>query len=241
LIYIYILTRDVAADRTIKIWHAKTGKYEQTLEGHLAGISDIDWAPDSLTLVSGSDDKAVRLWDVGAVYIPPSRPCALANVVLLQGKTLKLFKGHNNAIYTVSFSPRGNIVASGSYDEAVRLWDVRSGKCMKTLPAHGDPVSGVHFNRDGTMIVSCAHDGLIRIWDVSTGQCLRTLVEEDNAPVMGVKFSPNGKYLLASTKDSCVRLWDYHRGKCLKTYMGHKNEKYSIFSTFIVTKTGSFV
>jgi COMPASS component SWD3 len=58
---------------------------------------------------------------------------------------------------------------------------------------------------------------------------------------MAVKFSPNGKYLLAGTKDSCVRLWDYHRGKCLKTYMGHKNEKYSIFSTFIIANGGCFV
>lgn len=58
---------DLAADQTIKIWHAKNGKYEQTLEGHMAGISDIDWAPDSLTLVSGSDDKTIRLWDVGTV------------------------------------------------------------------------------------------------------------------------------------------------------------------------------
>ena len=45
-----------------------------------------------------------------------------------------------------------------------------------------------------------------------------------------------GKFLLAGTLDSCVRLWDYHRGKCLKTYMGHQNEKYSIFSAFAITK-----
>lgn len=148
----------------------------------------------------------------------------------------KILKGHHNAVYTVAYSPCGTIIASGSYDEAVRLWDVRSGRCMKTLPAHSDPVSGVFFNRDGTMIVSCSHDGLIRIWDVTTGQCLRTLVEEDNKPVTTVRFSPNGKYLLAGTLDSCVRLWDYHRGKCLKTYMGHTNIKYSIFSAFSVTK-----
>ena len=89
------------------------------------------------------------------------------------------------------------------------------------------------------MIVSCSHDGLIRIWDTATGQCLKTLVEQDeNAPVTGVRFSPNGKFLLAGTKDSAFRLWDYLRGKCLKTYLGHKNEKFSIFSSFVTDCAG---
>lgn len=69
--------RAAAADRTIKVWHARSGKHEHTLEAHMAGVSDVDWAPDSLTLVSGSDDKTVRLWDVLAVRRP--RPPARAH------------------------------------------------------------------------------------------------------------------------------------------------------------------
>lgn len=147
---------------------------------------------------------------------------------------LRIMTGHHNYVYCVSFNPQGNMIATGSYDEAVRVWDIRSGICQKTLPAHSDPVSGVHFNRDGTMIVSCSHDSLIRIWDTATGQCLKTLVEEDLPPCSCVRFSPNGKYLLASTLDSSIRLWDYLSGggKCMKTYLGHINKKYSIFSAF---------
>jgi COMPASS component SWD3 len=126
------------------------------------------------------------------------------------------------------------MLVSGSYDEAVFLWDVRSARLMKQLPAHSDPVGGVDFVRDGTLIVSCANDGLIRVWDTATGQCLRTLVHEDNAPVTSVKFSPNGKYILAWTLDSCIRLWNYidGKGKCVKTYQGHVNTKYSLQGCF---------
>jgi COMPASS component SWD3 len=124
------------------------------------------------------------------------------------------------------------MLVSGSYDEAVFLWDVRSGRVMRKHPAHSDPVSGVDFIRDGTLIVSCASDGLIRVWDSSTGQCLRTLVHEDNPPVSSVRFSPNGKYVLAWTLDSCMRLWDYIEGKCVKTYQGHVNVKYSTSGAF---------
>lgn len=126
------------------------------------------------------------------------------------------------------------MLVSGSYDEAVFLWDVRAASVMRSLPAHSDPVGGVDFVRDGTLIVSCANDGLIRVWDSATGQCLRTLVHEDNAPVTSVCFSPNGKYILAWTLDSCIRLWNYidGKGKCVKTYQGHVNNKFSVAGAF---------
>jgi COMPASS component SWD3 len=126
------------------------------------------------------------------------------------------------------------MLVSGSYDEAVFLWDVRGARVMRSLPAHSDPVGGVDFVRDGTLIVSCSSDGLIRVWDTATGQCLRTLVHEDNAPVTSVRFSPNGQYVLAWTLDSCIRLWNYidAQGRCVKTYQGHVNNKYSISGAF---------
>lgn len=124
------------------------------------------------------------------------------------------------------------MLVSGSYDEAVFLWDVRTSRVMRSLPAHSDPVSGVDFVRDGTLVASCSSDGLIRIWDATTGQCLKTLVHEDNAPVTSVRFSPNGKFVLATTLDSCMRLWNYVEGRCIKTYQGHKNERYSINACF---------
>lgn len=140
--------------------------------------------------------------------------------------------GHHNYVYQIAFSPKGNILASGSYDEAVFLWDVRSASVMRSLPAHSDPVGGIDVVWDGTLIASCATDGLIRIWDTATGQCLRTLVHEDNPPVTSVRFSPNGKFVLAWSLDDCVRLWNYVEGRCIKTYQGHVNRKYSLSGGF---------
>ncbi|WPH00565.1 Hypothetical protein R9X50_00339500 [Acrodontium crateriforme] len=204
-----------SADSTIKIWNAQTGALVHTLEGHLAGISTITWSPDSKVLASGSDDKNIRLWDTttGRCFPTP-------------------LKGHHNYVYSLAFSPKGNMIVSGSYDEAVFLWDVRTAHLMRSLPAHSDPVSGVDFVRDGTLIASCSSDGLIRIWDTGTGQCLKTLVHEDNAPVTSVRFSPNGKFILAATLDSTVRLWNYVEGRVVKTYQGHKNQGFSISSSF---------
>lgn len=94
------------------------------------------------------------------------------------------------------------MIVSGSFDETVRIWDVKSGKCLKVLPAHSDPVTCVDFNRDGSLIVTSSYDGLCRIWDSGTGHCIKTLIDDENPPVSFVKFSPNGNFILVGTLDN---------------------------------------
>ncbi|KAF4453823.1 hypothetical protein F53441_3509 [Fusarium austroafricanum] len=224
-----------SADATIKIWDATTGEHMDTLVGHMAGVSCLAWTPDSNTIASGSDDKAIRLWDRVT-----GRPKTTTRKTVA-GQEMAPLKGHHNYIHCLAFSPKGNILASGSYDEAVFLWDVRAGRQMRSLPAHSDPVSGIDFCQDGTLVVSCSTDGLIRIWDTSTGQCLRTLVHEDNPGVANVCFAPNGRFVLAFNLDNCIRLWDYVSGTVKKTYQGHINEKFAVGGCFGVLDGAPFI
>lgn len=144
-----------SADGTLKLWDAATGAHMDTLVGHMAGVSCVAWTPDSNTLASGSDDKAIRLWDRVT-----GRPKTTTRKSIA-GQEMAALRGHHNYIHCLAFSPKGNILASGSYDEAVFLWDVRAGRLMRSLPAHSDPVSGIDFCRDGTLVVSCSTDGLM--------------------------------------------------------------------------------
>lgn len=82
-------------------------------------------------------------------------------------------------MFCVNFNHKSNLLASGGFDETVRIWDVARGvrsanslvfcgfsqntlgKSLKILPAHSDPVTAVSFNLDGTLIISCAMDGLM--------------------------------------------------------------------------------
>lgn len=154
-----------SADGTVKIWDAETGAHLNTLVGHMAGVSCVAWAPDSNTLATGSDDKAIRLWD--RITANPAHACGdggkgNAGAETRGGRTGRApLLGHHNYVYCLAFSPKGNVLASGSYDEAVFLWDVRAGRLMRSLPAHSDPVSGIDFCRDGTLVVSCSTDGLM--------------------------------------------------------------------------------
>jgi hypothetical protein len=92
-----------------------------------------------------------------------------------------VLNGHTSFVYCVCYNPQGTVIVSGSYDETMKLWDVKQGAysclrccgtdsvgiCMKTIPAHSDPVSAVQYNNDGSIIASASHDGLM---------CVRSLL-----------------------------------------------------------------
>lgn len=94
-----------------------------------------------------------------------------------QPRCLLVLEGHTNFVLCAMFNPLGNLIASGSYDETIRLWDVRTGDCLRVLLAHSEPVTAIDFSRDSTFLVSCSFDGLCRVWDTATGQCIKTIID----------------------------------------------------------------
>jgi WD40 repeat protein len=69
-------------------------------------------------------------------------------------------------VFSVAFSPDGKLLASGSEDDTVKLWDVASGRELQTLRGHAGNVSSVAFSPDGKLLASGSSDGIIRLWGV---------------------------------------------------------------------------
>ena len=96
----------------------------------------------------------------------------IANTAL---KELHNLEGHIDSVRSVSFSPNGKLIVSGSYDETVKTWDVETGKQVHNLEGHSSDVNSVSFSPNSRLIVSGSLDKTVKTWDVQTGKQLQSL------------------------------------------------------------------
>ena len=114
--------------------------------------------------------------------------------------------GHKDCIYSVAWSPDGKLIASGSYDKMVKLWDASTGREARNLQDHIDAVFAVAFSPDGKRLASASQDRTVKIWDVATGKRLYTLSDASDG-LTSMAYSPSGDKLAASGYDKTIYIW----------------------------------
>jgi len=131
------------------------------------------------------------------------------------GTHLQTLKGHSDSIRSVSFSPDGTKIASGSSDNTLRVWDAVTGAHLQMLKSHSSSVRSVSFSPDGTKIASESDDKTLRVWDAVTGAHLQTL-EGHSDSVWSVSFSPDGTKITSGSSDNTLQVWHAVTGYSLK-------------------------
>jgi WD40 repeat protein len=196
---------------------------------------------DGRTLVSGSIDHTLRIWDVAT------------------GKCLRILEGHTDWVYSIALSADGQWLASAGSDCIVRLWNPHTGECLQQWSGHTGRIMKVVFDLATQTLISGAIDGTVRRWAIATGeqlteyvmpfeigtlalspdnqviavafkdvirlietktgQCLKTL-QGHQLYIPAMSFSPDGRSLLTGAYDQKVKLWDLKTGQCTKTWQG---------------------
>ena len=129
-------------------------------------------------------------------------------------------EGHTDLVWSVAFRPNGVMLASASWDQTVRLWNVNTGRLLHTLTGHTNEVLSVTFSPDGQTLASASWDGTIRLWNPNNGKLKITLTGNAGG-VASVVFSPDGRTLASGNADRTIRLWNTRTWKQEETLKGH--------------------
>jgi WD40 repeat protein len=132
----------------------------------------------------------------------------LLNLLTDNSRPLKFLHGHQEGVNTVAISRDGKILATGSDDKTIRLWDLVTHKMIgDPLVGHSGRVHSLAFSHDDKLLASGGSDNTIVLWDVEKHALLGQIGKHDGY-VMSVAFSPDGKTLASGSKDKQIRLWD---------------------------------
>lgn len=187
---------------------APTVTIDKTLEGHKELVYSVSFSPDGKHLLSGSFDKALKLWDVAT------------------GKEVKTYagtSGHNDLILTTAYSPDGLSFASGAKDNSIKLWDMPVSGGFREYPGSTAGVSAQAITPDGSKLATGQQDGIIRIWNTSDGKELAQLKGSSTA-ILALAISANAQWLAAGDASGKVTLYQLSDYKQLAQTAAHTRD-----------------
>ncbi|KAG9314306.1 TFIID and SAGA subunit [Chiua virens] len=193
----------------------REGTTTRKLIGHSGPVYSLSFDPlggsavPPKYLLSSSADATARLWSLDA----------MSNVVA--------YRGHQQPVWDVQWSPMGIYFATASRDRTARLWTTDRTSCLRIYVGHLSDVDCVRFHPNSLYLATGSSDWTARLWDVQRGTCVRVFIGHQGT-LSTLAISPDGKYLASAGEDLAINLWDLGSGKRIKKMTGHTASVYSL-------------
>ncbi|MCC3593255.1 AAA-like domain-containing protein [Microcoleus sp. PH2017_28_MFU_U_A] len=197
-----------AGRNALELFHFE-GKQIEALRAAIKAGEDLkQWIPDNPPLSE----------------YPTVTPLSALQVIIAKIRKPRVLIGHRGWVTSVSFSPKGDVIATASSDNTAKLWDLQ-GNCLATFTGHKKSVWSVSFSPNGDTIATASFDKKAKLWDLQ-GNCLVTFTGHKQS-VTSISFSPTGDTIATASSDKTAKLWDL-QGNCLLTFTGHYKSVWSV-------------
>jgi WD40 repeat protein len=224
--------------------HEQAIAITRTFTGHSSFVNSLVLSANGQTLISGSADQTIKIWDFntgeelrtltghssfvnrlaltpdGRLLISASADQMIKIWEIATGRELRTLTGHTSPIDALVITPDGRHLISGSVDQTIRIWEIATGQELRTLAGHGSSVNALVITPDGQRLISGGADKLIKIWDINTGEEIRTLAGHSSF-VNALVISPDGQFLISGSADRTIKIWDINTGEEVRTLSGH--------------------
>jgi WD40 repeat protein len=182
---------------TVEVIDPATLSVQHRLSGIRGQVNEVRFTPDNKLLIAAGGEPGL-VGEIAIWKLTGDDPESQTKPLLL--------RGHRDSIYALALSADGRLLASGSYDHSILLWDVASGKELRPLQGHNGAIFSLAFARGDKLLASASADRTIKLWNPATGERVDTFGQA-NLDQYAVCVDPRGERVAAAGGDNRVRVW----------------------------------